>query len=652
MDVCTHRFDAHAIAIIQVRDTPELILTNDVVVFVKTLIVFAANLGEWTYEVDIWGSFCFWLSNVCSSYWLFNDACILYRNAECLLILIHLEEHRSAGRDFALFATLKGDAFIIIVNTCETIELTFCFHALVNGERQAERSPGRTFRDNSAVRCILGCELVISHEILAVVKNKILRSKSFSRCTYLLLTILTYQLGEIASRVISVGFVGLVWVTDIIYKTFEILATKEHTITIKNPVRNKLIAGEDSLESWANREHKGHLLHALCIEIREVKRREFFTAPKHVWHIRHLFCIEVRDVERGKRIAAIEHPAHVRHILGIQILNTYNFGQIIAIIEPPITARWSCIGKRSIEDYLLDIFFLGIPPQIVRFHIKVISSCRLYSLVAECKSSSSIVKLSISTSRSKITIRAAVGFFVVDHATIKAFEVCAVWEHIRTIFYFCCNKLIAGVDGCKSGACIEHAVHIPHLLCIEIREVERSESWATKEHAHHILHLLCIEIRKIERREFLTTIEHIAHIRHLLCIELREIERSESWAAPEHVAHILHLLCFEIREVERWESGAITEHFYHTLHLLCIELREIERREFFTIKEHTWHILHIRCIQIFKAWNCFQCTAARKEMFQRCRCICFETLIENDILDICSFYIVHIFHHRFVIHYN
>ena len=50
MNICTHRFDAHAIAIIQVRDTPELVLTNDVVVFIKTLMVIAATLGECTYR--------------------------------------------------------------------------------------------------------------------------------------------------------------------------------------------------------------------------------------------------------------------------------------------------------------------------------------------------------------------------------------------------------------------------------------------------------------------------------------------------------------------------------------------------------------------------------------------------------------------------
>ncbi len=46
MDVCTHRFYTHALAIFQVRDTPELILADDVVGACKTLIVFATNLGE------------------------------------------------------------------------------------------------------------------------------------------------------------------------------------------------------------------------------------------------------------------------------------------------------------------------------------------------------------------------------------------------------------------------------------------------------------------------------------------------------------------------------------------------------------------------------------------------------------------------------
>lgn len=125
--------------------------------------------------------YSFFFICVCSSYWLFNDACILCRNAECLLPLIHLEEHRSAGRNLcSFFITLKSDA--IIINTCKTIELTFFYLAQVNGERQAECCPGSAFLHRTAIRCNLGCERLVSHEILAVVKNEIICSKSFSRC--------------------------------------------------------------------------------------------------------------------------------------------------------------------------------------------------------------------------------------------------------------------------------------------------------------------------------------------------------------------------------------------------------------------------------------------------------------------------------------
>ena len=169
------------------------------------------------------------------------------RNAECLLTLIHLEEHRSAGRDLCSFITLKGDAFIIVVNTCETIELTFCFLALDNGKRQAERSPGSASIHRAAVRGILGCELLVSHEVLAIVKNKILRSKSFSYCSNLLLTILTYQLSEIASLVVGVLVVGIE--QEILLKTFEFCTIFEHILTILYIGRYKIIADVDGCES-------------------------------------------------------------------------------------------------------------------------------------------------------------------------------------------------------------------------------------------------------------------------------------------------------------------------------------------------------------------------------------------------------------------
>jgi surface protein len=62
----------------------------------------------------------------------------------------------------------------------------------------------------AAVRCSLGCEWLVSYEILVVVKNEIIRSKSFSRCSYLLIAILAYQLGEVASLVVGKDVVSLV----------------------------------------------------------------------------------------------------------------------------------------------------------------------------------------------------------------------------------------------------------------------------------------------------------------------------------------------------------------------------------------------------------------------------------------------------------
>ena len=88
----------------------------------------------------------------------------------------------------------------------------------------------------------------------------------------------------------------------------------------------------------------------------------------------------------------------MRHILGVKIFDALYFGQILAAIEPTKTARGSYVGKRSIEDHRLDLFFLRIPLRGVRSHVKVISSFGLGSgkTVFECKRSCAFVKLGIS----------------------------------------------------------------------------------------------------------------------------------------------------------------------------------------------------------------------------------------------------------------
>ena len=174
-------------------------------------------------------------------------------------------------------------------------------------------------------------------------------------------------------------------------------------------------------------------------------------------HIRHLLGVEIREVERGENFAAIEHKTHIRHILGVKILDALYSGQIIAAREPTITARGSCVGKRSIEYHCLDFFlFWAIPPPwIVNSHVKVISSFGLGSSASESKRSCAFVKLGISMEsafRSEVA-SLIVGEIVVALTSVVFYgtdEIDAHMEHIITRSNLVRNKLIADEDGCES----------------------------------------------------------------------------------------------------------------------------------------------------------------------------------------------------------
>ena len=199
-------------------------------------------------------------------------------------------------------------------------------------------------------------------------------------------------------------------------------------------------------------------------------------------HIRHLLGVEIREVERGESFAFNEHITHIRHILGVKIFDALYFGQIIAAREPVITARGSCVGKRSIEDHCLDFFPLGIiPPWIVNSRVKVISSCGLGSSASESKRSCAFVKLGIRMEcafRSEVA-SLVVGVIVVALTSVVFYgtdEIDAHMEHIITRSNLVRNKLIADEDGCESVAAHEHIPHIRHLRCVEAGEVEQGES--------------------------------------------------------------------------------------------------------------------------------------------------------------------------------
>ena len=156
-----------------------------------------------------------------------------------------------------------------------------------------------------------------------------------------------------------------------------------------------------------------HIRHIRSVKASEVERGESATIPEHAPHTRHIRSVEASEVERREILTSTEHGTHIRHILGVKILDALYCGQISAIKEPPTTARWSCVSKRSIEDHFLDFIFMRKPLRVGCFHIKRISSFGLGKAASECKRSCTFVKLGILKYRSKITIHAAVGVVVV-----------------------------------------------------------------------------------------------------------------------------------------------------------------------------------------------------------------------------------------------
>ena len=139
---------------------------------------------------------------------IFCNLLVGYSKVELCCSILHLDDNRSTSSDVCLnLFEFYGFCNIISRKEFEGTEVLIFERHL---ERQAERSPIGAFLHRAAIRCSLGCEWLVSHKVLIVVKNEIIRSKSFSRCSYLLIAILAYQLGEIASLVVGVGLVSLV----------------------------------------------------------------------------------------------------------------------------------------------------------------------------------------------------------------------------------------------------------------------------------------------------------------------------------------------------------------------------------------------------------------------------------------------------------
>ena len=92
-----------------------------------------------------------------------------------------------------------------------------------------------------------------------------------------------------------------------------------------------------------------------------IKRDETWAAIEHTAHTRHISGIEMCNIKRDETWAAIEHIAHIRHILGIKILYAFYLLQFNEILEPRITTRRSCIGKRGFEYNFGNFSVVSVP---------------------------------------------------------------------------------------------------------------------------------------------------------------------------------------------------------------------------------------------------------------------------------------------------
>ena len=112
-------------------------------------------------------------------------------------------------------------------------------------------------------------------------------------------------------------------------------------------------------------------------------------------------------------------------------------------------------------------------------------------------------------------------------------EACAALEHSVAIHNSGCRPLAAYVNGCEIRALDEHAVHISHIGCIEVTNVNTCQATSSK-HVAHSCHIGCTEIRHIKTRQTGTMIEHVSHVRDIVRLEIANVRNGcKSFASLE-----------------------------------------------------------------------------------------------------------------------
>ena len=83
------------------------------------------------------------------------------------------------------------------------------------------------------------------------------------------------------------------------------------------------------------------------------------------------------------------------------------------------------------------------------------------------------------------------------YSTNATYEFGTLSEHICTLLrYSLCTPSFANIDSCKIRASCEHVAEIFNLGSIEMAQVKSRQTRTCFEHAMHIHHILCIEVAK------------------------------------------------------------------------------------------------------------------------------------------------------------
>ena len=313
------------------------------------------------------------------------------------------------------------------------------------------------------------------------------------------------------------------------------------------------------------------------------------------------------NIKRDETWADIEHIAHILHILGIKILYAFYLRQISETLEPRITIRRSCIGKRGFEYNFGNFTVVSVPFWLILATIEFILIFAQSLLVAPTESQRAVSKfhkraviISLVTKVSAICLGISlIGCFIwpID-VTGERFTIC---KHLVAVCHSISDKLVWYVNFLQHFAAKEHIGHIRHFSGIEISNIKRGEFIALTKHIAHTRYIRSIEISNIKRGETFASIKHTGHILHVRCIEMCNIKRGET-CATKHSEHIRYISGIEISNVKRGETFATLKHILHILHVRCIEMCNIEFCEFIARTKHKSHTRYILGIKILDAF--------------------------------------------------